>query len=182
MLFITTTIRRSIERELVDHRPDGGEVGVARERRRRPDGDVDEVGARRWRLRPSVVNERRSRVPREQLIETRLVDRHLAASQRLDPLREDVADDDAVAEIGEAGTGDEPDVPGTETAIRLGLGFLAARERRRLVAAQPVESEGLKPFAIAIIVSFESRSRSVFTTQYEASSVRSTTMCSRGPL
>ena len=56
----------------------------------------------------------RSVFARDQLGEARLVDRDLAAPQRLDPLGEDVTDDDGVAEVGEAGAGDETDVPGTE--------------------------------------------------------------------
>ena len=40
---------------------------------------------------------------------------------------------------------------------------------------------GFKPFAIASIVSFESRSSSEFTTQYVPRGVRSTTMCRCAP-
>jgi hypothetical protein len=42
------------------------------------------------------------------------VDRHLAVLQRVDLLRDDIADDDVMAELGEARTGDEADVSGAE--------------------------------------------------------------------
>ena len=50
----------------------------------------------------------------EQLGEARLVDRHLASLERVDLLRDDVADDDVVPELGEARPGDEADVAGAE--------------------------------------------------------------------
>ena len=53
-------------------------------------------------------------VPLEHEVEARLVDRHLARLQALDPLREDVANHDLVAELGEAGAGHEADVAGAE--------------------------------------------------------------------
>ena len=56
----------------------------------------------------------RSAFRAQQLVEARLVDRHLAAAQLLDPLGEDVADDDVVTELGEARAGDETDVARAE--------------------------------------------------------------------
>ena len=53
-------------------------------------------------------------VPGEQLVEPRLEERHLPGAQRIDPLGDDVADDDVVAELGEAGPADEAGVPGAE--------------------------------------------------------------------
>ncbi len=49
------------------------------------------------------------------------MDRRLAARERLDLLRQDVARDHAVAELGEAGGGDEPDPADPDHAYRLSL-------------------------------------------------------------
>ena len=64
----------------------------------------------------------------EQLRDVALVERHLAAPERLDLLGHDVADDDLVPELGEAGPGDEADPAGAEDA------YLSHR-RRTLLAA-----------------------------------------------
>ena len=114
--------------------------------------DVDEVGAFERLVDVERVAQT-LRVAREQLLEARLEDRHLAAAKRVDLLRHDVADGDVVPELGEARAGYEADIAGAEDSdprhgclpYRLGSGF--------------------KPFAIAIIVSFESVSVSVLTTQ-----------------
>ena len=53
-------------------------------------------------------------VPREQLGDVLLVERHLAAAQRVDLLGHDVADHDLVAELGEARARDEADPAGAE--------------------------------------------------------------------
>ena len=50
----------------------------------------------------------------EQRFEAGLVDRDLSALQRFDAMREDVANDDLMAEIGEAGSCDESDVARAE--------------------------------------------------------------------
>ena len=140
--------------ELVDHRPDGGEVGVAGIGGRRADGDVEEVGSVD-RL-GDVEREREPLgVPREQLLEPRLEDRHLAGAQLLDPFGQHVAHDDLVAEIGEARARHQPDVTRAEDAD-----LAHANEPTYLI-----EESGLRPFAIASMVSFESESRSVLTTQ-----------------
>ena len=101
------------------------------------------------------VKVRRSLVPGDQLLEPRLEERHLPGAQRLDPLGDDVADDDVVAELGEAGPADEAGVPGAEECDPC--------HRRRRLAASP--SSGRSPLAIAIIVSFEMLSSSELTTQ-----------------
>ena len=51
------------------------------------------------------------------LFEARLVDRHLPGPQPFDALRQDIANDDLVAEVGEARTGDEADVAGSEDSL-----------------------------------------------------------------
>ena len=91
--------------QLVDHCPDGGKVSVARVRRRRADRNVDEV---RFRDRlGDVCRERETlRIAPDQLLEPRLVDRDLTSLQRRDPIGEDVADDDGMAELREAGACD----------------------------------------------------------------------------
>ncbi len=78
------------------------------------------------------------------------MDRNLASAKRVDLLRDDVADDDVVPELGEAGARDEPDVAGAEDRDTHGYLPLAS---------------GFRPLAIASIVSFERRSSSVLTTQ-----------------
>ena len=98
------------------------------------------------------MKRRRSRVAREELVEPRLVDRHDARAQRVDLRLDDVANDDVVAELGEAGAGDEADVP-------------RAEDRDLHVLRRFTEPSGFRPLAIASIVSFESRSSSVLTTQ-----------------
>ena len=171
-------------RQLVDHRPDRRQIGVARERGRRPDRHVDEVGAVD-RLGHVGREDEPLGVARQEVVEPGLVNRDLAAAQRGNALGDDVADDDVVAELGEAGTRDEADVSGSEDCDAFWLGTHGRAQDSRtgeVVRYRSTAPKGLRPFAIAIIVSFESRSRSVFTTQYDASGVRSTTMWSRGPL
>ena len=102
-------------RQLVDHRPDGGEVGVARLGRRRPDRHVQELRAVD-RL-PHVEREADPvAIALEHFVEPGLVDGHLARPEALDPIREDVADHHLVPEVGEARTGDEADIAGAEHA------------------------------------------------------------------
>ena len=71
-----------------------------------------------------------------------------------DAICDDVANHDLMPEVGEAGGGDEADPAGAENADRLTV-------RRSL---QPPRA-AWRPFAIAIIVSFESSWRIVFETQ-----------------
>ena len=139
-------------RQLVDHGPDRGQVGVAGDGRRRSDGDVDDVGALERLVDLHRVREPLP-VPLQEIGKPLLVDRHPAAAKRVDLLGDDVADDDVVPQVGEAGTGDEADVAGAEDCDLHG---------RNLA---PGARDGLRPFAIAIIVSFDIRSRSVLTTQ-----------------
>ena len=67
----------------------------------------------------------------------------------------DVANDDVVTELGEARAGHETDVTRAEDCHSAHGG-----EPTYLI-----DFSGFRPFAIASIVSFESESRSVFTTQ-----------------
>ena len=102
-------------RQLVDHRPDAREVGVAGVGRRRVDADEEElavgdvvdvereaealaVALEQLRRRPSSWN---GTSPRR---------------ERVDLLGDDVADHDVVAELGEAGARDEADPAGAEDA------------------------------------------------------------------
>ena len=107
--------------QLVDHCPHGRQVGVARVGRRGPHRDVDEFGAVH-----GLDDVRRERDPfavsLEQLVEARLVDRHLAAAQRIDLLGNHVADDHAVPELREAGAGHQTDVPCAEHGDPLVVG------------------------------------------------------------
>ena len=102
----------------------------------------------------SVVNASRSPFRCEQLLEPRLVDRHVDRREaRRSSLRDDVADDDVVPELREARARDEADVPRAEDGDSSPCYFAFT------------EPSGLRPLAIASIVSFESRSSSVLTTQ-----------------
>ena len=103
-------------RQLIHDAPDARQVGVARLRRRRVDAHEQEAAAREI-----VGIEREPQppgVPLEQLRHVRLVERHLAALQRLDLLRHHVANDHVVAELGEADARDEADPAGAEDAYR----------------------------------------------------------------
>ena len=53
-------------------------------------------------------------VVHEQLLQARLVDRHLAAAQTLDLLRVDVHAIHLAAELGKAGGGHQPDIAGAD--------------------------------------------------------------------
>ena len=99
----------------------------------------------------SSVNCIRSLVALEDVVQARLVDRDLARAQALDPLGNDVADHDLVTEIGEARPRDEADVSRAEHAD--------------LCHGPAYFPSGWRPLAIASIVSFDSSSRRVFTTQ-----------------
>jgi hypothetical protein len=100
-------------RELVDDRPDRGQIGVPGAGGRRADRDVDHVGSF-----DRLLDLRREGEPLpvalEQLVEPVLVDRELPSAQGVDLLGDDVAHDDVVPELGEAGTRDEADVAGAE--------------------------------------------------------------------
>ena len=92
-------------------------------------------------------------VLREQLVEARLEDRHLASLEPVDLLGDDVADDHVVAELREARSSDEADVACAEDAD-------PAHGRE----AYP-DGNGRRPLAIESMVSLESLSSSEFTTQ-----------------
>jgi hypothetical protein len=100
-------------RQLVDDRPDRGQVGVARVRRRRADGDEHELGALD-RLRHVERVAQAPAVPLQELVEPRLVDRHLPRLQRLDLRGVDVAHRHVVPEVRQARGGDEAHVAGAE--------------------------------------------------------------------
>ena len=89
------------------------------------------------------------------------MDRQATRAQLVDPLGKDVADDDVVAAVREARAGDEADVAGAEDRDPGHRYFFFAFV---FVFAFAVSS-GWSPLAIAIIVSFESESTRVFTTQ-----------------
>ena len=113
----------------VDHRPHGRQVGVAGDGRRRADRDVHEL-----RTIDRLCDVRREgqpvTVPLEELVQPRLVDRHLAAPERLDLLHDDVADGNRVSQLGEACPGYETDVAGAEDGdpMRVGLAHASRGE------------------------------------------------------
>ena len=107
-----------------------------RGRRRRSTSAACRRRRRRSRRRRSprrrrVVNASRSALRREQLVETGLVDRNLARAEARRSAPEDVADDDRVAELGEAGTRDEADVAGAEDGDACGEALTTAGAYRR---------------------------------------------------
>ena len=140
-------------RQLVDHRPDAREIGVAGVGRGRVDADEDELrrGGRFGRVQREGQP---GGVPLQQLAHARLEERHLARPQLLDPLRDDVANSHLVPELGEAGARDEADPTRAED-----------RDRLFALRVHPRHLRGRSPRAIEIIVSGESASSSVFTTQ-----------------
>ena len=108
--------------QLVDHRPYSRQVGVARDGRRRADRDIHELRTVD-RLCDIGREGQPVTVPLEELVEPRLVDRHLAPPERLDLLHDDVADGNRVSQLGEACPGYETDVAGAEDGdpMRVGL-------------------------------------------------------------
>ena len=162
--------RAAIEpRQLVDHRPDAGEIGVARVRGRGVDADEGELGG----LGRFCCVQREDQplpVPFQQLAEARLEEGHLALLQPLDLLRDDVADRHFVTELREARGRDEADPARAEDSQRLPALRIHASYLR-----------GRSPRAIAIIVSFESALSSVLTTQYVAPFSFSTIMWRSDP-
>ena len=113
-----------------------------------------------------------SAVPFEKPWKLGLVERQLPGLKRSDPVGNDIPHDHLVAELGEAAAGDEPDPPRAEDPDR---------PRFRHADPEAYLGSGCSPRAIASIVSFESESRIVLTTQYVAPFSRSTTMCRCGP-
>ena len=135
-------------RDRADDRLHPREVGVAGGHRRRVDADEREP-----HLPEQLLEVEREREPvaiaAQQLLEPRLVQGHLAAAEPRDLVGVDVAAEHSVAEVGEAGGRDEPDVAHSDHADRLaghGLAYLTERTLR----------------AIAHIVEFDSDSPSVF--------------------
>ena len=136
--------------QVVEHPPDVREVGVACVRRRRSDADVEELGIRR-RLDGIERKRQLLAVPFHELGETGLVEGEPSGVERLDPLLGDVPYDRLVAELGEAGGRDDADPAGAEDPDPAHYFFFPSSRRR--------------PRAIESIVTFESVSRRVFTTQ-----------------
>jgi hypothetical protein len=96
------------------------EIGVSRHGGRRLHADEDQASI--LKQLPHVLGEGEALgVLGDQLGQPRFVDRHLAAPERLNLLRHDLPDHDAVAELGEAGSGDEPDPAGSDHSDRLPL-------------------------------------------------------------
>ena len=138
--------------ELVDDRPHARQVGVAGVGRRRVDAHEEELAVRELRHVERVRQP--ARVALEQLGHVLLVERDLTFPEGFDLLGDDVANDDVVAELGEARTRDEADPTGAEDAnLAHGLGVYFPLVR------------GLRPLAIASIVSLDRSSSSVLTTQ-----------------
>ena len=105
-----------VGRKLVDDRPDGAQVGIARLGRRRADGDEEEVRPGHRLLdveREPDALARSARGPHRGRARRSGPRRAWSA---LDALGDDVPDDDLVPEVGEAGPGDEADVAGPEHA------------------------------------------------------------------
>ena len=94
------------------------EVGVAGAGRRRVDADEEQPGRSEQLVHVGGEGEALG-VAREQLVELGLVDRRLAPRERGDLLREDVAGDDPVAKIGEAGRRHQADPAHPDHADRL---------------------------------------------------------------
>jgi hypothetical protein len=92
-------------RQLIDHGPDAGQIRIARIGRRRVHTNEQEV-ARRDVPDVECVGQPLG-VSREQLGNTLLVKRNVAAPKCVDLLGDDVADHDLVAELGEACARDE---------------------------------------------------------------------------
>jgi len=86
-------------------------------------------------------------VPLEEVLETGLVDRYVPGAQRLDLRLEDIPDHDVVAKLCKARTRDEADVAGAEDRNAHYFAF--------------TDPSGFRPLAMASIVSFDRRSRSV---------------------
>ena len=92
----------------------------------------------------SVVKWRRSAFFATSSAQPRLVDRHLAALERLDLLGHDVARPDLVAELGEAGGRDQADPADADYADRFqlivharGQATRPAQQQRRTERAMP---------------------------------------------
>ena len=115
--------------QLLDHGADPREVGVAGAGRRRVDADEEQPGRVEQLAHLGREGEPLG-VALEQLSEARLVDRHLAAGERLDLLGDDVARDHRVAELGEAGGGDQADPSDPDHADRLSVSPSSLRPPR----------------------------------------------------
>ena len=139
--------------QLLDHGADPREVGVAGVGRRRVDADEEQPGALE-QLAISVVKVSRSALrataPRGP---ARGSSPRRARATR--PSREDVAGDDRVAELGEAGGGDQADPADPDHAYRLFWSLIALllplwlllRDRSRLPSGRSRSSDRWSTFA-----------------------------------
>src|SRR5690606_30363185 len=92
-----------------------GKVDVAIGEARRADGEEHGSGIGHALARRRREGELARRDPvAQQLIESWLVDRYLAAAKPFNPLLQCVAADDLMAQLHETGTCCEPDIPGTD--------------------------------------------------------------------
>ena len=151
VLFITSTTPLVQRRQLVEHAVDPRQVGVAGLHLGGVDADEDDPAAREH-----VGHVERERHPAavalEQAVDARLVDRGVARLQRLDPAGVDVAADDLVPQVGEAGRGDQADVADADHAHRTGAGAGA-------------HGTGFSDLAMAIISALVRSSRRVLVSQ-----------------
>ena len=120
VLFMTSRRSPAARGDLADGVLHAREVGVARRRRRRVDGDEEDVAA----LEQDVVGGREREpggVVGDELLEAGLVDGHVTALEPGDLGLVDVHAHDVVPEVGEAHGRDEADVPGTDDPDRCGI-------------------------------------------------------------
>ena len=168
--------------QLVDHRADPREVGVAGVGRRGVDAAEQELGAVE-----DLVHRRREREPLgvtgDEVGEPRLVDRNVAGAQRLDLRLVDVHRDHGHAEIGEAGGGDEADPADPDHTYRLLVGG-HGRGKLHLRSAGGRAGQPLSlriDFAISSIWPASSVCSKVFVTQYASLPSFQPTRRSRSP-
>jgi hypothetical protein len=106
--------------DLLDRPLDRREIGVSGVGGRRLDADEEQTRAVEQLAHLGGEGEPLA-VALDQLRQAGLVDRHLAAAERLDLLRDDLAEHDPMAELGEAGRGDQPDPAGPDYPDRFPL-------------------------------------------------------------
>ena len=139
-------------RQRVEHRLHAVEIRIARCRGRRV--DAHERDARAVEQLGGVVGEVQAReVPPDELGQSRLVQRDLAARELREPLAVDVEPDHVVAEVGEGGGGHEADPPDADHAEGLAP------------ASAHFGGTGCRLRAIATIVLFVRLSPSVLSSQ-----------------
>jgi hypothetical protein len=113
---------------------DGGEVRVARVGRRRADGDEQQPGVLE-RVREVGGEVQPPAVALHQLGQAGLPDRDAALLEALDLRLVDVDAPDVVAELGEAGGGDQADVARADDPDRLSVRGMAHERSLRVSSA-----------------------------------------------